>query len=712
MSGRDEQFGKRINTVYLLVLGLTVGWFLLGWPIIAGDTDLWYHLSAGRYIFQHHAIPSTSFFSFLEPPRTYVDYYWLFQALVYGAYRLIGEHAFLLIRAFFMLSSYGVIIALLFRAGKKSHPPLVLAFFAGLYLALLMQRGTAVRPHLVTYLMIPLFLWILECKPRRTAWLIPLGVLWMNAHGIVYPILVGILSAYALEAGVSLLRGKTKIRDTRFMLPVLATLGTVFATPHGLKLLAVPWESTALESRYIDELKPVTFQMFGEWKITDLVPSTETLNALLLGLLFLAAAQALFQRPRRLSHLILFSMGAVLVPRGIRFLTEFALLSLPLLARSPLLQLLGYGTSQWKRFGRGLAILIGCLLGFVLTFILSLTLYPVSRYPVARHRLPEGVTAFLQEVGPGGNLINHPDSGGYYQWRLWPRYKIFMDMQVPFFFNHEDLYTAANCFSNADILKAMLARYPSAFVAVPMAFLENFKQVRQQIPELKLVFFDEQEALFANEPLQPGIVRAWQLSALDPHRMLKNIEKLDEFLGTADPAPAMRESLKVLTVDPGGLLPNALVSHVYLKEGAFDRALPFADNIIRSYPNIVRGYLMRGQALIGLRAFAEAEAALKAAVDRVGKPSETAAAYLNLGWAQLGLGKYKQAYGTLSQAVDVYAAGTPFEDIYALGIAARRIGHEDEARTYLEFARVKQPKDTQALAAAQRRLRLISVTIE
>ena len=35
-------------------------------------------------------IPDTSYFSFLSPPRTWVDYYWLFQALVYSLYEAAG----------------------------------------------------------------------------------------------------------------------------------------------------------------------------------------------------------------------------------------------------------------------------------------------------------------------------------------------------------------------------------------------------------------------------------------------------------------------------------------------------------------------------------------------------------------------------------------------------------------------------------------------
>jgi hypothetical protein len=69
---------------FLAVFGLAIAVALARWPIVAVDTDLWYHLSAGRFIAQNHALPNDAFFSFLRPSPHWLDYYWLAQLLFYG----------------------------------------------------------------------------------------------------------------------------------------------------------------------------------------------------------------------------------------------------------------------------------------------------------------------------------------------------------------------------------------------------------------------------------------------------------------------------------------------------------------------------------------------------------------------------------------------------------------------------------------------------
>ena len=71
---------------------------LLGWPIVKLDTDLWFHLSNGKFLFEHHAIPSRAFFSFLASPREWIDYSWLFQAVVYGLYTWAGYGGLIVLR--------------------------------------------------------------------------------------------------------------------------------------------------------------------------------------------------------------------------------------------------------------------------------------------------------------------------------------------------------------------------------------------------------------------------------------------------------------------------------------------------------------------------------------------------------------------------------------------------------------------------------------
>src|SRR3989338_4257043 len=81
-SGRDHL--DRYYLFYILFLYAAIAYYFLPWPIVASDTDLWYHLNGGRYIMEHHALPTdSSYISFVTPPRPWVDFYWLFQILVY-----------------------------------------------------------------------------------------------------------------------------------------------------------------------------------------------------------------------------------------------------------------------------------------------------------------------------------------------------------------------------------------------------------------------------------------------------------------------------------------------------------------------------------------------------------------------------------------------------------------------------------------------------
>ena len=64
--------------------------YFITWPIVGYDTDLWYHLSGGRYFWQNGTIPHDSYFSFIVPSKAWYDYYWMFQAIVYKIFQWAG----------------------------------------------------------------------------------------------------------------------------------------------------------------------------------------------------------------------------------------------------------------------------------------------------------------------------------------------------------------------------------------------------------------------------------------------------------------------------------------------------------------------------------------------------------------------------------------------------------------------------------------------
>ena len=80
----------RLPLAYVGLLGAALAVGFASWPIVAADTDLWYHLNAGRFIAANGALPQTAFFSFLRPAPAWLDYYWLSQLVFYGVHSAAG----------------------------------------------------------------------------------------------------------------------------------------------------------------------------------------------------------------------------------------------------------------------------------------------------------------------------------------------------------------------------------------------------------------------------------------------------------------------------------------------------------------------------------------------------------------------------------------------------------------------------------------------
>ena len=191
-------FERYYVTIYLVILYLTAGYFLLRHSIQAHDTDMWYHLNGGRYFFTHGFPPTDSFFSFLSPPRERPDYFWLFQVLIYKVHELSGYYGLIVLRAVTYLTLITLVLCYLSRGlDRRQHVYVVM--LVALYMMVLLHRYLVIRPHIFSYIFIPAFIYLLE-RPSRKILLLPLlAVFWCNLHGITYPILLLICGSYTCE---------------------------------------------------------------------------------------------------------------------------------------------------------------------------------------------------------------------------------------------------------------------------------------------------------------------------------------------------------------------------------------------------------------------------------------------------------------------------------------------------------------------------------
>jgi hypothetical protein len=233
------------------------------------DSDTGWHVATGRYVWQHHTIPSSDILSYTSAGMSWI-YPPFGGVLLYLAYRAGGYTALSWVSA---LACVGV-IAYLVR--KRTMPSLVLAMLAIPAIA----YRTAPRADLFTTVLFAVLLgelWSYHCGQQARLWVVPvIMLLWVNLHpGFIAGLAV--LGAYVgFEAGDLIHADQRqaalqRLRETwPWMLAgVLATL----VNPWGVKIypaalnlagLYGPAAGSLNSANYIQEFAgvPVTWQTF------------------------------------------------------------------------------------------------------------------------------------------------------------------------------------------------------------------------------------------------------------------------------------------------------------------------------------------------------------------------------------------------------------------------------------------------------------------
>lgn len=683
-----------------------MAWELVRRPIGAVDTDLWFHLNAGRYIAQHRAVPHEVFFSFLTPPRPWVDYSWLFQLAVYLTYVKWGYVGLILLRGLCFLATIAAVWLVVRDTGRARRPqePSALggwpALLLALYALVLSVRVLNVRPHLVTYLMIPVLLWVLEARPRWGLACLPLlALLWCNLHGLLFPVMLLIIGAYTAEHALEGWRRTAPRWDARLLGAAAASLLAVGLTPNGLALVqVVPQALGAIGymPAVINEFRPMPVERLLQETFSFTVAGGVPAHATVLNLLLLCSAASLllgaWTRRLRVSHALLWLGGAVLWVRGQRFAYEFVLLSAPLLAAHPLLPSMAAGKG---RLPAPAAWALGALALAAVGRGPAQWLGPVGRFPFTPAGLPQGIVMFLQQLGAGGTVLNSPNPGGYLQWTLGPAHPIFMAMQVPFPFTEQDLYVGANMFSDRGVLRKVLAAHRPAFIIAPQEADQFYGLIREH-PQYVPIFFDDAAVLYVDRGQHPDIAQQHALRGVDPWRFagkdLETVLDLEDHVGLREPL------LAILRVYPECLLANLLLAGSYYRTAEYEPMLRRTQAVVAAFPEATAGYWLMGKAYEALGQTGQALRAYQRGLRRA-DASEQPRFYAAIGSAHFAQGRYPQAYRAFARGVNRFAASTPVKTLYELATAAQRAGHGQTAEalfTYLLDYRLGDwPQDQQ-----------------
>lgn len=675
----------RVFIVYLVALLALAVYCLVRTPILAVDNDLWYHLSHGRHLFTTGEIPDTSYFSFISPARTWVDYYWLFQALVYSIYAVAGHFGLLLLRGALFAGFFTGVAAFLARGAATWRQWVWVSLIAGFYLTPSFHKYEMVRPHALTYLFIPIFLYVLEFKPER-AWLLPiLAVLWTNFHGVEYPVMVLIVFSYVLEIWRRRLREKRELERREVLLQVWLglCLAAVFLTLHGFRLVEVPFVSTEYASVYLDELSQVDPKQFLSYSLNL---GGWTQGAAFNVLLFIAVLCGLGNAARgelRLSHLLMLLGGLFLVSKAVRLSHESSLLVLPLLqTHGPLWR------SARRRSSLAVPIAASMLaLALPLAFLKDRLPHRDQSYPLALDNLPHGVASFLNRVEAEGAVMNNPNVGGYLQWALDARYKIFMDLEIPFLFADEDMYEVASAFFDPESLRRFLERYRPPFLAATLA-ADRFPALIAAHPRYRPVFFDDQGVLYVDRRRYPEIVERHALEWIDPFTIG---QQRFSTLSGPDRRSYLAELLRMSAIDPDVSSVNQSAAILLNLEGRHDEAIEHARRVIVRNPAHAQGHAILGDALSGKGDFEEAIATYRRALRHSRNETERRFIAQSLSAAYRQAGRPREAYEALQRGVGIFNVEASYRELYELGVLAAAAGEPQEALKMFSFALFKVP---------------------
>jgi tetratricopeptide (TPR) repeat protein len=684
--------------LYILFLyGLTF-YYLMQWPISAWDNDLWYHLSGGRYILETGSIPATSYFSFIEPPREWVNYYWFFQVIVFKVYSWFWYYGLVYLRALLILV-FVTIVYLVLCKNDFRRPSFLQTFLFTLFVLFFLPRCELVRPHLFSYLFIALFLYIFECRQRWIISLPLLALLWTNIHGVEYPVMLLILLAYLMQFGVRLRQEGRAVgrKDLTFIVPVVLSMGAVYVTPHGAALTWVPFVPTDFASLYIIELRNMRTDQFLSLQISNMVISYPTLFNLIFVLGAVSLLRLILRKGLSILQILFFTAGIVLIAKAGRLWYEASLLMLPLLNVG--LPRLTLAEKEGGMVQRILSPVIAGAILFVPLYSLVDSFRNLPRYPFSQRGLPQGISMFLKNVDSGGSLMSHPNYGGYLQWMLYPRYRIFMDMEVPFLFADEDFYIAKNVFLDPEFLREFIGRYKPPYLSCSVGG-EKMKEMMKQHPQYRIVFFDDVEVLYADVTKYPEVVRRHELKEIDPYR-LSSRSYVDGVVKEGRREKLLAELQKLRSIDDTCGMINEAIAVTYLGQGMFKEAMQYADKIIEVYPESSRGYRLRGDLLYALARYDEALMDYRKTLKKSTRPVD---AYKDIGMTYLKQQDYRNAYAVLKRVGNLFSDETSYKDTYNMAFAALHAGKREEAVTLVRYGFRKVPLHDDEWGAKYRQL--------
>lgn len=387
-------------------------------------SDVWWQMSAGRYIVQNGSLPHTDMLTHTVAGQPWVVHEWLWEILMFALYAAWGYPGLMALRIVVLLPAIVLITWVCFRRGGQPLPVLATVLIGILAIGPVVND----RPQMNGMLFLAVLLALIEQARHgraRWLWLAPVVMLvWANVHGS-YIMGLGLLGLYLvslLPHWLSQRRGGGRVSPSPLLVAAVIFVSgvAVLVNPHGLEGAIYPlryaFGDLSYHSTMITEYGP---PQFGDMD-----------RFLLVFLLLLVLSLGLSRRRLRLFEALTLVVFLYFVLRWGRNVGMTTFMLMPILAE--------HLTSVWEGRSKrasapsaptpapaafGLAIL-ALVVGIT---AVSLRTSVARTDQVFAEYTPEAAVQFIAANHLQGNMLNSYEWGGYLGWRLWPKYRVYID---------------------------------------------------------------------------------------------------------------------------------------------------------------------------------------------------------------------------------------------------------------------------------------------
>ncbi|MGE0885037.1 MAG: hypothetical protein AB7P14_15945 [Blastocatellales bacterium] len=417
------------------------------------DSDTGWHIRTGELIWQTRSVPRHDPFSHTMANQPWFAWEWLTDVLMAALHGWRGLAGVVGGAIFVLLASYAALGWLILRRGADPVVACVVVVFG----AVASIVHWLARPHLVSIALLIIWYAMVESYRRnRTRWIygVPILIaLWANLHG-AFVVTLAVLGVYAIGEFLEFVaRGEWRSREvvgvlkTYLLVAVLSVLAAM-ATPYGYKLYGHLWG-------YLTDKQLLS--TIEEFQSPNFHSTDGKLIEILLVLGVVAAVNSL--RQRRFVETGLLLLWGHLTLQSERHVTLAVVVLIPIIAEqltyliAELIDRASQGSDMrskalraardWYRdtmaINRQLTGASCYLAAFV--FVIAAAGTGLADKLLSPHfndrRFPAAAVDFVlqnQQISQLSGKMFSPDQyGGYLIYRLYPRFKVFVDGRSDFY---------------------------------------------------------------------------------------------------------------------------------------------------------------------------------------------------------------------------------------------------------------------------------------